>query len=144
MSLLPPKFSPLQLPSKLWAAWRRPVVNGVLGVGTVWMGVVGLFAMTQFGVYYPSEVDSTRMQMSRLGQRIEIYGLRHKHLPSRTDGLVAMFPDGVPTDAWGNAIIYFDDDDESGRDFDLLSLGADGRYGGEGFDSDVWYSDRNR
>jgi len=31
-----------------------------------------------------------------------------------------------------------------GQPYDIISLGADGREGGEGFDEDLWNSDANK
>lgn len=42
----------------------------------------------------------------------------------------------VPTDAWGNAYIYRSPG-EGSRDYEIISLGADGHEGGEGFDTDI-------
>jgi general secretion pathway protein G len=42
---------------------------------------------------------------------------------------------GIPKDPWGNEYIYASPGVNG--DFDLLSLGADGQEGGEGFDADI-------
>lgn len=42
----------------------------------------------------------------------------------------------VPTDPWGNPYIYRSPG-EAGRDYEIISLGADGREGGEGFNADI-------
>ncbi|MBM3290142.1 MAG: type II secretion system protein GspG, partial [Candidatus Hydrogenedentes bacterium] len=42
----------------------------------------------------------------------------------------------VPKDPWGNAYLYKCPGD-NGRDFDIVSLGADGSAGGEGENADV-------
>jgi len=42
----------------------------------------------------------------------------------------------IPEDPWGNEYIYICPGEH--EDFDLISLGADGEEGGEGFDSDIY------
>jgi len=43
----------------------------------------------------------------------------------------------IPKDGWGNDFIY-DLYPESGKPFVIISLGADGEEGGEGFDADLF------
>ena len=42
----------------------------------------------------------------------------------------------MPTDAWGGRLIYFSPLGDS--DYVIISLGADGRPGGEGEDADIY------
>ena len=60
---------------------------------------------------------------------------------SASEGLKAVYTvEPVPVDPWGNEYIYRVPGPE-GRDFDIISLGADGREGGEGADADIKLSD---
>jgi type II secretion system protein G len=45
----------------------------------------------------------------------------------------------VPKDAWGNEFVYVMPS-ETDEPFVIISYGADGKEGGEGFDSDMWSS----
>ncbi|MCB9674191.1 MAG: type II secretion system protein GspG [Alphaproteobacteria bacterium] len=83
--------------------------------------------------YVDSQVDTTKMQMTRAAERVEIYSLRKGRLP---DGLAAVF-DEAPRDSWGNALLYV----RIGDGFELVSLGEDGRPGGSDNDEDIFYSE---
>jgi general secretion pathway protein G len=47
----------------------------------------------------------------------------------------------IPADGWGNEFIY-ELYPESGKPFVIKSLGADGQEGGEGYDADLYSTDR--
>jgi general secretion pathway protein G len=42
----------------------------------------------------------------------------------------------VPKDPWGNFYIYVNPGAD-GRDYDITSLGRDGKPGGDGYDADI-------
>ena len=46
----------------------------------------------------------------------------------------------VPKDSWKNELV-FQLDPESGKPFVIISYGADGKEGGEGFDADLYSTD---
>jgi len=46
----------------------------------------------------------------------------------------------IPKDAWGNEFQYFLNP-ESGKPFVIISYGADGKEGGEGYDADLYSTD---
>ena len=85
-----------------------------------------------------------------IASALEMYRLDNRTYPTTTQGLAALvdrpvsppvppnwhrggYLSQVPTDPWGNAYVYRAQD---GR-FELRSLGADGRTGGEGVDADI-------
>jgi general secretion pathway protein G len=93
--------------------------------------------------------------MRILEDALKRYKLENGHFPTTTQGLQALvqkpsspplprdWPDGgyldkpeVPPDPWGNEFIYISPG-QHGPDYDMISLGADGVEGGEGFDKDV-------
>lgn len=43
----------------------------------------------------------------------------------------------VPKDPWGNDFIYTSPTDVEGRDYEIISYGADGQEGGENYDADI-------
>ncbi|MBE0534903.1 MAG: type II secretion system major pseudopilin GspG [Phycisphaerae bacterium] len=48
----------------------------------------------------------------------------------------------IPPDAWGREFVYFLNP-ESGKPFVIISFGADGEEGGEGYDADLYSTDAN-
>jgi general secretion pathway protein G len=86
-----------------------------------------------------SQVDTTKLQMTRAAERVEIHSLRHE-LPTNDGGLRDVFADEVPRDSWGNDFIYVTPG-PGDLPFDVISLGADGLPGGEGYDADIKYSE---
>ena len=96
--------------------------------------------------------STAQTQISQLEQALETYRLRMGRYPGTDEGLEALvtppadarlaarFPEGgfinnLPTDPWGNDFLYLYPG-EHGR-FDVWTLGADGREGGEGEDADI-------
>ena len=110
----------------------------VIAIILTLMSIVGYGVMQ---VYQGSQVDTTKLTMNKVNERVQIYMLRKKKVPSTADGLNAIF-DGEepPRDAWGNEFIYVSPG-PNGMEFDLMSLGADGREGGSGNNEDIKWSD---
>lgn len=106
--------------------------------------------------------DQARVTMAGADLRtvssaLEMYRLDNGRYPSTEQGLTALverpatspvpdnwhaegYLDQVPLDPWGNAYLYRTPG-ETGR-FDLVSYGADGEPGGEGYDADITSRDR--
>jgi len=99
-----------------------------------------------------ARVVKAKLQIESLVTALKEFKLDNGFYPSTEQGLEALVdkpsigrtprsypPDGyldkVPKDPWGNAYIYISPGEHG--DFDLLSLGADGEEGGEGFDADI-------
>ncbi|VVE20839.1 MULTISPECIES: type II secretion system major pseudopilin GspG [Pandoraea] len=98
-----------------------------------------------------AKVQTAQTQMKALGDALVKYRLDTGSYPSADQGLEALVkaPAGVqtwhgpylakdvPRDPWGNAYQYH----VPGRDseVEIVSLGADGRVGGEGDDTDLVY-----
>ena len=89
-----------------------------------------------------------------VGTTLDLYRLDNARYPSTDQGLEALVskphglpepmnynPGGyarkVPTDPWQNPFVYID----AGESFELYSLGADGKEGGEGAAADIYYRD---
>ena len=87
--------------------------------------------------------EKARADVAILSQAVEMFRLENLRYPSMDDGLDALLPDGdrqgyikaLPKDPWGNEYLYLIPG-ETGV-FDVMSLGADGRLGGEGEDADI-------
>lgn len=101
-----------------------------------------------------ARVTAAQNDIRAIGTSLDLYRLDNSHYPSTEQGLVALVnkPAGFPeprswgpepylrkltTDQWGNGYLYIN----SGRQFDLYSLGADGQEGGEGIAADIFYKD---
>ncbi len=94
-----------------------------------------------------AKVTAARSDIKALSSAMEIYRLDNGHYPSTEQGLEALVhkpsgqpvprnwnPEGylkkVPVDPWGNPYIYLSPGNHG--QYDVYSLGADGREGGEG------------
>jgi general secretion pathway protein G len=96
-----------------------------------------------WSIFSDSQVDTTKLTMSKVNEKIEIYSLRKKKPPSSSDGLQAVFgSDTVPTDSWGREFLYVSPGPD-GAPYDLISLGSDGQEGGTGNAEDIRWSDVN-
>ena len=94
--------------------------------------------------------DTAKLQIEELGAALDMYKLEVGRHPNSQEGLEALVeaPGGaanwngpylkkktVPKDPWGVAYLYVSPGQHGA--FDLSTLGADGREGGEGEDKDV-------
>ncbi len=101
-----------------------------------------------------ARVVEAKVQIRNLETALRLYRLDNGFYPSTEQGLEALvrkpesgrvpanWRDGgylekskVPGDSWGNPFIYASPG-QSG-DYDIISWGADGARGGEGFDADL-------
>ncbi len=99
--------------------------------------------------------EQARIQMRILEDALKRYKIENGRFPTTGQGLRALvqkpssppiprnWPNGgyldkpeVPQDPWGNDFIYVSPG-QHGPDYDIISLGADGLEGGEGYDQDV-------
>ncbi len=97
-----------------------------------------------------SKSQTAALQISELGAALDLYRLEVGRYPNNNEGLDALIkkPSGVSNwngpylkkqlvrlDPWGNEYVY----EYPGKhgDYDLFSLGADARAGGEGENRDV-------
>jgi general secretion pathway protein G len=98
-----------------------------------------------------SEVAAARTQIEAIARALESYRLDNGSYPSSETGLNALrsrptnqprwngpyLQKEIPVDPWGNPYSYRPSRVGSGRDFELVSLGRDGRPGGNGEDADI-------
>lgn len=99
-----------------------------------------------------SQTKTTRSQMELLITSLDSFRLDNGRYPTQQEGLAALInkPDGlinwngpylrkklVPKDAWGFDFSYAIPASKGGLEFDLYSLGADNKEGGEAENSDV-------
>lgn len=120
--------------------------------------IIGLLATVVVLNVLPSQdramVEKARADVSRLETAMELYRLHLGTYPTTDQGLNALVeapanlsrrdryqPGGyvknLPEDPWGNPYRYIYPGERNPNSFDLFSLGADGRLGGEGLNADV-------
>ena len=97
-----------------------------------------------------SRTTAARAQISAFQTALGVYKLDTSKFPTTEQGLQALraspegvarwdgpyLPQEIPMDPWGNAYTY-KFPGEHGDEPDIVSLGADGREGGEGEDADI-------
>jgi len=117
------------------------------------MVIIGLLAgyvgPKFFGQIGKSEVKAARAQIDALTKSLDQYRLDVGRYPSSEQGLAVLvakpadepkwagpyLSKAVPKDPWGNDYQYRSPGEHG--EYDLLSLGKDGRPGGEGEDADL-------
>ena len=99
-----------------------------------------------------ARVIAAKQDIATISQALKLYRLDNQRFPSAEQGLNALVakPDTVPVppnwkpggylerlpkDPWGNAYVYVNPGLHG--EIDVLSLGADGKPGGEGLDADI-------
>lgn len=117
------------------------------------IGVVGTFVTVQVvGKFNRAKVDSTKIQIRQLSTILKNYRLDCGQYPTTEQGLDALIekptggpdcrsydPEGYvsdgkyPQDAFGNDFLYNSD----GKTYEVISLGNDGKEGGEDIDADI-------
>ena len=111
--------------------------------------MAGLVAPRYFAQVGKSQVKVAHAQIDALDKALDQYRLDVGRYPTTEEGLQALvaapsgelkwagpyLKKGVPADPWGKPYVY--QQPGSHGDFDLLSLGRDGRPGGSGEDADV-------
>jgi general secretion pathway protein G len=111
--------------------------------------LAGYVAPRYFGQVGKSEVQVARAQIDSLEKALDQYRLDNRHYPSAEQGLDALvakpadeaawagpyLKKAVPADPWGRAYVYRVPGQKG--EFDLYSLGRDGKPGGAGEDADI-------
>ena len=123
------------------------------------VALIGMLASVA-GVMYFNRLENARLQkveadFSTLATALSLYRLDNGTLPTTAQGLGALrertelapqprrFKSGgyvaeLPLDPWGQPYRYLNPAREAEREYDLYSLGADGKQGGEGADADIY------
>ncbi len=107
------------------------------------MVILGLLAAL-VGPKFFGQVDKARQkdasaQIALFGEALDLYRLEKHHYPNTDEGLNVLKPylkKDIPKDPWGNEYEYKSPGEE-GRDYDLVSYGADGAPGGDGNNLDI-------
>lgn len=111
--------------------------------------LAGYVAPRYFGQVGKSEVQVARAQLDSLEKALDQYRLDTRHYPTAEQGLDALvnkptneaswsgpyLKKAVPADPWGRPYVYHVPGARG--EYDLYSLGRDGKPGGNGEDADI-------
>ena len=118
--------------------------------------LAGIVAVSVVGKIDKARVISTKASLKMLHSAVIQFKLDTGRYPTEEEGLQALIEQptdvtgwntggylettSLPKDAWGNDFIYqlFP---ESGKPFVIISYGADGEEGGEGYNADLYSTD---
>ena len=117
--------------------------------------LAGLVLPRIIGQEEKARVETAKIQIRSLESALDRYKLDNGFYPTTDQGLDALIkkpesgriptrwreggylkPARIPKDPWDNAYHYFSPGNE-GRDYELVSYGADGEPGGEGKSADI-------
>lgn len=119
--------------------------------------IIGLLAAfvgpKYFGEISKSQTQVAAAQIEAFSQALDQFRIDTGHYPTAAEGLASLFAapgsssepkwngpylkKGVPPDPWGNAYVYTIPSATQGKDYDLVSYGADGQPGGTGANADI-------
>jgi general secretion pathway protein G len=112
--------------------------------------VLGIVGGNFIGKGEKAKADAAKIEIGQISQTLDLYKLEIGRYPSSQEGLQALIsaPAGVanwngpywkkstlPKDPWGNEYKYLAPGSKG--PYDIVSLGADGKEGGEGPDKDI-------
>jgi general secretion pathway protein G len=144
--------APIFIPRRAFqAAARGFTLIEILIVATIIALIVGFAADRLFFSGGQAQARLAKARLAELSGYLDLYKLDVGKYPTSQDGLNALLtaPSGVANwngpyakgpatikDPWNNDIIYRSPG-EQGRPYELVSLGEDGREGGEGPKKDI-------
>ena len=127
----------------------------VLVVVVIMGMLIGLIGPNVLGQVDRARVTTAKTDIVSLSQALDMYKLDNHFYPTTDQGLDALVskPNGspeprnwnsggyikgskLPLDPWDGEYVYFSPG-EDGQPYELLSLGADGRVGGNGYDGEI-------
>ena len=112
--------------------------------------VLGIVGGNFIGRGEKAKADAAKIEISQIAQALDLYKLEIGRYPSSSEGLQALVtaPAGaanwngpywkkaqIPKDPWGNEYRYTSPGQKGA--YDIVSLGADGKEGGEGANKDI-------
>jgi len=107
------------------------------------LGVLGTVIVVNLaGTLEEGKASAAAVQMKSIDQALMSYAMMNKgKYPTTAEGLEkakSKFKNAkVPTDPWGNSYIYRSPATRGSGKYELVSLGADGKEGGDGADADI-------
>ncbi|MCU0845530.1 MAG: type II secretion system major pseudopilin GspG [Spirochaetes bacterium] len=120
------------------------------------IGILSIIVVPRFmDIPQKARVEAAKQQIAAFGLALDRYNLDSGVYPTTEQGLAALiarpntepspmnYNEGgylkkkeLPKDPWGRDYIYRSPGDQ-GNDYEIMSLGADGRDGGEGVNADI-------
>jgi general secretion pathway protein G len=112
--------------------------------------VLGIVGGNFIGKGEKAKADAAKIEISQIAQTLDLYKLEIGRYPTTQEGLQALIaaPAGVgnwngpywkrstvPKDPWGNEYLYTSP--AQNAPYEIVSLGADGKEGGEGPNKDL-------
>jgi len=112
--------------------------------------VLGIVGGNFIGRGEKAKADAAKVEIGQIAQALDLYKLEVGRYPSTQEGLQALVaaPAGtanwngpywkkptLPKDPWSNEYRYVSP--AQGAPFEIVSLGADGKEGGEGVERDI-------
>jgi general secretion pathway protein G len=112
--------------------------------------VLGIVGGNFIGKGEKAKADAAKIEIGQISQTLDLYKLEVGRYPTSQEGLQALIsaPAGVsnwngpywkkstvPKDPWGNEYRYVSPGSKG--PYEIVSLGADGKEGGEGPDKDI-------
>ena len=132
----------------------------VLVVVVIMGMLIGLIGPNVLGQVDRARVTTAKSDIASLSQALDMYKLDNHFYPTSDQGLEALVrrpqsspeprnwnPEGyikgnkLPLDPWDSEYVYMSPGEDN-RPYELISLGADARLGGEGYAADISSSDR--
>ena len=116
--------------------------------------VLGIVGGNFIGRGEKAKADAAKIEIGQIGQALDLYKLETGRYPTSGEGLQALVaaPAGannwngpywkktqIPKDPWGNDYRYTSPGQKGA--YDIVSLGADGKEGGEGANKDITSAD---
>ena len=132
----------------------------VLVVVVIMGMLIGLIGPNVLSQVDRARVTTAKSDIASLSQALDMYKLDNHFYPTSDQGLEALVsrpqsspeprnwnPEGyikgnkLPLDPWDGEYVYMSPGEDN-RPYELISLGADARLGGEGYAADISSSDR--
>src|SRR6266446_7292613 len=132
------------------AAIRGMTLIEILVVLTLIGIVMGIVGGNYLGQGEKAKAKAAKIEIEQIGQTLDLYKLEVGRYPTSQEGLQALLsaPAGtsnwngpywkkatLPKDPWGNEYKYASPGQHGA--YDIVSLGADGKEGGEGANKDI-------
>ena len=100
--------------------------------------LAGYVAPRYFSQVGKSEIQVAKAQIDSLEKALDQYRLDNRRYPTGEEGLAAVQPylkKNLPNDPWGRPYVYRVPGQRG--EYDVFSLGRDGKPGGSGEDADI-------